>query len=195
MADAPNPLGPQPDFNVLSQHLIAAANEINKAQNLPAITGGERILVELQQMRQEFRLELQQMRQEFRQENRQMRQELRQELRQEIGQVRQEMRESTIAIRQDFATIMTASNHNNAARVQNAYLTDPANPLLPFVNPLTGAIIDGFPTVPKDIVRMNEQELDRVSQQLGIQAPVVTMSQAAKRRQLRVHIGLKAENA
>lgn len=73
----PNTLGPQPDFNVLGQYLISAGNELKKAQNLPAISTGERILAELQQMRQE---------------------------QQQMGQ---EFREAFQVIRQDFATIMT----------------------------------------------------------------------------------------
>ncbi|KEF58016.1 uncharacterized protein A1O9_05939 [Exophiala aquamarina CBS 119918] len=163
--DHPIPLGPQPDFNLLGQHLISAGDEIKKAQNLPTITIGERILAELQQLRQDGQ------------------------------QMRQEFKEATQAIRQDLATMMTASNHNNAARVQNSYLTDRSNSLLPFLNPLTGAIIAGFPTTPAEIERMDEQEVDRVSQQLGVQALGLTMTLAAKRRQLRAHIGLKAQSA
>ena len=43
MADG-DPLGPQPDFNLI-------AGEFLKVQNLPAIAGGQQILVELQLMR------------------------------------------------------------------------------------------------------------------------------------------------
>lgn len=80
----PNTLGPQPDFNVLGQYLISAGNELKNAQNLPAISTGERILAELQQMRQE-----------------------QQQMRQEQQQMRQDFREAVQVIRQDFATIMT----------------------------------------------------------------------------------------
>ena len=46
MADE-NPLGPQPDFNLIS-------DELKKAQNLPAFTNGQQILVELREIRQEI---------------------------------------------------------------------------------------------------------------------------------------------
>jgi hypothetical protein len=39
---------------------------------------------------------------------------------------------------------------------------------------------------------MEEQEVDRISQEIGIQAAGIPMSIAAKRRQLRAYIGLKA---
>ena len=47
MADE-NPLGPQPDFNLI-------CDEIKKAQNLPAVVGGQRILEELLGIRQDLR--------------------------------------------------------------------------------------------------------------------------------------------
>ena len=47
MADE-NPLGPQPDFNLIS-------DELKKARNLPAITNGQRILNELRVIRRDIR--------------------------------------------------------------------------------------------------------------------------------------------
>lgn len=41
------PLGPQPDFNFI-------ATEFLKVPNLPAIAGGQRILAELQEMREQW---------------------------------------------------------------------------------------------------------------------------------------------
>lgn len=46
MADE-NPLGPQPDFNLI-------AEELRKAQNLPAINNGQQILVELRAIRRDI---------------------------------------------------------------------------------------------------------------------------------------------
>ena len=46
MADE-NPLGPQPNFNLIS-------DELKKAQNLPAITNGQQILDELREIRQDM---------------------------------------------------------------------------------------------------------------------------------------------
>lgn len=44
---------PQANFRFISQSFRTAAGEIEKVQNLPAITSGDRILVEMRQMRQE----------------------------------------------------------------------------------------------------------------------------------------------
>ena len=44
MADE-NPLGPQPDFDLIS-------DELKKVRNLPTITNGQQILVELREIRQ-----------------------------------------------------------------------------------------------------------------------------------------------
>ena len=46
MADG-NPLGPQPDFNLIG-------DELKKASNLSAITNGQQILAELQAIRQDI---------------------------------------------------------------------------------------------------------------------------------------------
>lgn len=53
--DDPDPFGPQADINLIGQSMQTAGAEILKLQILPAITGGERILVEIQQMRREMR--------------------------------------------------------------------------------------------------------------------------------------------
>jgi chromatin segregation and condensation protein Rec8/ScpA/Scc1 (kleisin family) len=51
--DDANHSSPQADFRLISQSFRTAAGEIEKIQNLPAITGGDRILAEIRQMRQE----------------------------------------------------------------------------------------------------------------------------------------------
>jgi hypothetical protein len=66
---------------------------------------------------------------------------------------------------------------------------------VPFLNPLTGAVIPGFPATLAEIERMDEQEADRVSQELGIQTPGIVTNLAGKRRNLTAHIGLKAQCA
>lgn len=81
------PLGPQPDFNHLGQLLSSAGNEIQKARNLPAVATGERILVELQEVKQD----VQQMGQNI--------QRMEQNLYRSIQQMGQ-------TIRQEIATIM-----------------------------------------------------------------------------------------
>lgn len=45
----------QPDFNLLSLAFRTAADETQKLANLPAIAGGQRLLLEIQQMRRETR--------------------------------------------------------------------------------------------------------------------------------------------
>lgn len=72
--------------------------------------------------------------------------------------------------------------------MQNTYLITHLDAISPFLNPLTGAEIPGFPATPAEIGRMPQNEINAVLQQLGVRAP--TGNLAMKRRQLRTHIGL-----
>ncbi|OAL36424.1 hypothetical protein AYO20_04320 [Fonsecaea nubica] len=91
-----NPLGPQPDFDLI-------ADELRKAQNLPAVTNGDLILAQLQAIHREFAA--------FRQETAAFRQEaaeFRQETRQEFEAVRRDItgiREDITGIREDIRGI------------------------------------------------------------------------------------------
>ena len=58
---------------------------------------------------------------------------------------------------------------------------------------MTGAIIPNFPPTPTDIGRMAEHDVDAILQQLGLQAAPAATSLAAKRKLLRVHIGLRPQ--
>ena len=78
MADG-NPLGPQPDFNLIG-------DELRKASNLPAITNGQQILAELQAIRQDMVAH-------------------RQDTTTELQAIRQDIADS----RRDLITMMTAS--------------------------------------------------------------------------------------
>ncbi|RMZ87250.1 hypothetical protein DV736_g5520, partial [Chaetothyriales sp. CBS 134916] len=116
MADE-NPIGPQPDFNII-------ATEFLKVPNLPAIASGQQILAELREMRAQWT--------------------------RDAAAIRQDVAN----IRQDLVTMITASNHNNAARVQNTYVASRSEPLSPFVNPSTAAAIPEFPTTSAELGQM-----------------------------------------
>ncbi|KAK6385006.1 hypothetical protein LTS17_002569 [Exophiala oligosperma] len=91
--------------------------------------------------------------------------------------------------RRDLTTMMTASNHNNTARVQNTYVKNQSEPLSPFVNPSTGAAIPEFPATSVALRQMSGRQTETVLQRLGLQpAPGATV--AAKKKMLRAHIGL-----
>ncbi|RMZ88045.1 hypothetical protein DV736_g4727, partial [Chaetothyriales sp. CBS 134916] len=180
MAALNNP-APQPDFNLLSHGLHTALGEIERLPNLPAIAGGQIILAEIQQMRDENRAEFQQTRNRFQQMGNEI-----QLVRNEIQQVRNENREQFGRLH----TVMGTNDYNGAARVQNTYLSTPLDFIFPFLNPSTGAAIPGFPGTSAEIDQMAEHDVDAVLQQLGLRIDALDL--AMKRRQLRVHIGLRA---
>ncbi|KIW75490.1 hypothetical protein Z517_10231 [Fonsecaea pedrosoi CBS 271.37] len=157
-----NRFTPQADFNLLHHAFRTAADEIEKLPNLPAIAGGERILAEIQQMRNETREQF------------------------------ARLEERITASHHSLLTVLSTSDLNNAARVQNTYLSGPSDQLSPFLNPLTGAFIPTFPTTPVEIRRMTVHDVDTTLQQLGLQAGPAGTSLAMKKRRLRVHISLRS---
>lgn len=52
--DDENPLGPQPEINLLGRSMRTAAPELGKFQNLPVIAAGEAILAAIQEMRHDL---------------------------------------------------------------------------------------------------------------------------------------------
>ncbi len=74
-----NPLGPQPDLNVI-------ASEVLKVSNIPAIAGGQQILAELREMREQSTRDIT-------------------AVREDIAAIRCDI----AATRQDLITMMTAS--------------------------------------------------------------------------------------
>ncbi|KAL6241686.1 hypothetical protein RBB50_011468 [Rhinocladiella similis] len=192
MADG-NALGPQPDFNLV-------AGEFLKIPNIPAVANGQLILDELRAIRDQVtRFEtavlqdFTQLRQEVRQDVAQLRQDfeqLRQEVRQDVANLRQEVRQDVANLRQDLVTMITASNQNNAARVQNTYLENRASDLSPFVNSISGAAIPDFPTTSTELEQMTRRRLERILEQLGLQI-TAGGNVADMKRKLRAHIGLR----
>ncbi|KAL6245569.1 hypothetical protein RBB50_007568 [Rhinocladiella similis] len=152
------PLGPQANFNII-------ATEILKIPNTPALAGGQQLLAELRAMREQS-----------------MRDTM--TIRQDLANVHQEITN----VRQELVTTITASNHNNAARVQNTYLQSRNENLISFINATTGAAILDFPRTSLELERMARRQLDSVLQQLGI--PSQGANLADKKRLLRAHIGL-----
>ncbi|KIY02564.1 uncharacterized protein Z520_01029 [Fonsecaea multimorphosa CBS 102226] len=151
-------LGPQANFNII-------ATEILKIPNTPALAGGQQLLAELRAIREQSTRDTM-------------------AIRQDIANIRQEI----VDVRQELVTIITASNHNNAARVQNTYLRSQNENLVSFLNATTGAAILDFPRTSSELERMARRQLDSVLQQLGI--PTQGANLADKKRLLRAHIGL-----
>ncbi|KIW60458.1 hypothetical protein PV05_00673 [Exophiala xenobiotica] len=158
-------LAPQANFNII-------ATEILKIPNTPALAGGQQLLAELRAIREQSTRDTMAIRQDIA------------NVRQEIVDVRQEI----VDVRQELVTIITASNHNNAARVQNTYLQSQNENLVSFLNATTGAAIIDFPHTSLELERMAKRQLDSVLQQLGI--PTQGANLADKKRLLRAHIGL-----
>ncbi|KIW89127.1 uncharacterized protein Z519_09979 [Cladophialophora bantiana CBS 173.52] len=162
MADG-NPLGLQPDFNLIS-------DELKKAQNLPAINNGQQILAELRAIRRDLA-------------------DIRRDLadnRRDLADTRRDLADT----RRDLITMMTVSNHNNTARVQNTYVASRSEPLSSFLNPSNGAAIPEFPPTSTELGQMTGRQMDTVLQQLGLQ-PAHGASLTAKKKMLRTHIGLR----
>ena len=90
-------------------------------------------------------------------------------------------------------TLILRSDLNRTARVQNAHLSNASDQISPFLNPSTGAAIVGFPSTSAQLSRMSEPTLDAVLEQSGLPTAMAAATLAMKKRQLRVHIGLRAE--
>jgi hypothetical protein len=175
-----------------------AADEIEKVPNLPAIAGGERILAEIQQMRNEA----QQTRNETRNEAQQTRNETREHLTRLEERITASHQSLLTALRTLYISPLNSfsitilildSNANNAARVHNTYLSGPSDQISPFLNPLTGAIIPTFPTTPAELGQMRERDVNATLEELGLEDTLAGTSLAMKKRRLRVHIGLRPQ--
>ncbi|KIW18022.1 hypothetical protein PV08_02309 [Exophiala spinifera] len=164
MADEVN-LGPQPDFNII-------ATEILKIPNIPSLDGGQQLLAELRAIREQSTRDTMTIRQDM------------MTIRQDMMAIRQDIAN----VRQELVTVITASNHNNTARVQNTYLQSQNDNLVSFINATTGAAIPEFPQTSLELERMGRRRLDSVLQQLGI--PTQGADLADKKRVLRAYIGL-----
>jgi len=93
MADE-NPLGPQPNFNLIS-------DELKKAQNLPAITNGQQILDELREIRQDIANTRRDLGQDIA--------NTRRDLGQDIVNIRRDLGQDIANTRRDLISMMTAS--------------------------------------------------------------------------------------
>ncbi|KIV96438.1 hypothetical protein PV10_00310 [Exophiala mesophila] len=180
-----NRSAPQADFDMLSHAFRIAADEIQKLPNLPSIAGGERLLVEIQQMRNESREQFARLEER----NRERFARLEERNRERFAHLEERITTS----HQSLLTVLSTSEINSAARVQNTHLSGPSDRLSPFLNPLTGAAIPTFPTTPADIERMAEHDVDGILLQLGLQAAPAGTILPMKKRRLRTHIGLRSQ--
>ncbi|KAL8903490.1 MAG: hypothetical protein Q9171_007388 [Xanthocarpia ochracea] len=89
-------------------------------------------------------------------------------------------------------------NHNNntMARLQSSFATSDDDPLTPLYNTVTGAVIINLPTHSGDITRLTAAQIRDILQELGHRFPNNQGGGIALlRRQLRIHMGLRAEPA
>ncbi|OAL28667.1 hypothetical protein AYO20_09391 [Fonsecaea nubica] len=194
MADG-TPLGPQPDFNLVTASLTSISNEVSKVHNLPTLTNGQRILDVLTQIGDKMTKMEEKM---TKMEERMTKMEDRMtKMEERMTKMEDRMTEDFRAIRQDiagldgkFTKLIVSSNQNNTARVQNSYVTAPNQPLSPLYSLTDGAAIPDFPATSTQLDAMNRQQVDTVLELLQIQ-PDRGANLVAKRRMLRAHIGLK----
>lgn len=96
------------------------------------------------------------------------------------------------------------------ARLQNHYATSPNDPIVPFINPVTGLDIPNFPADSSTITRLNGKyifhfcvytpdntlatQIRSILQELGQRVPNNQGGGVALlKRQLRIQIGLRAD--
>merc|ERR1712000_110713 len=167
MAD-PIIIDPQPDTDLMVQHLHGFTEEFTKLPNVPALAEGNAI----QQLTAQVNAQFAQVNAQFAQVNAQFAQR--------FDQLDNKI--DTLAIR------VAANDHNASARVQNSYLTRSSDRLTPLMSSLTNTLIEWFPMKSSDIPNIEDQGLDTILQELGLPT---NGEREAKEKRLRQSIGLR----
>ncbi|KEF50868.1 uncharacterized protein A1O9_13080 [Exophiala aquamarina CBS 119918] len=157
-------LGPQPDPGRIRQSFSQLAEEVGKLPNLPAFSNGNAILRSLHQINQS----LDGFKRRFDQ------------LDQRLDQI--DTKTNHIQAQ------LTVLDQNNAARVQNAYLTRPSDRLAPLANPRTGAPIEEFPQTSQDLTSLQPNALQSLLRDLNLST---TGRREEKIARLRQYVGLR----
>lgn len=71
-------LGPQPDFDIMADHLSEIAEHIRRCSNIPTVQGNKVILQAITEMRSELRRDIAELRTELRRDINELRTEVRQ---------------------------------------------------------------------------------------------------------------------
>merc|ERR1712029_116663 len=185
MAD-PIIIGPQPDTDLMIQHLHGFTEEFTKLPNVPALAEGNAIQQLTAQVNAQFAQVNAQMNAQFAQVNAQFAQvnaqfaQVNAQFAQRFDQLDNKI--DTLAIR------VAANDHNASARVQNSYLTRSSDRLTPLMSSLTNTLIEWFPMKSSDIPNIEDQGLDTILQELGLPT---NGEREAKEKRLRQSIGLR----
>merc|ERR1712230_321447 len=183
-------IDPQPDTDLMIQHLHGFTEEFTKLPNVPALAEGNAIQQLTAQVNAQFaQVNAQvnaQMNAQFAQVNAQFTQvnaqfaQVNAQFAQRFDQLDNKI--DTLAIR------VAANDHNASARVQNSYLTRSSDRLTPLMSSLTNTLIEWFPMKSSDIPNIEDQGLDTILQELGLPT---NGEREAKEKRLRQSIGLR----
>merc|ERR1711939_533269 len=165
-------IDPQPDTDLMIQHLHGFTEEFTKLPNVPALAEGNAIQQLTAQVNAQFAQVNAQINVQFAQVNAQFAQR--------FDQLDNKI--DTLAIR------VAANDHNASARVQNSYLTRSSDRLTPLMSSLTNTLIEWFPMKSSDIPNIEDQGLDTILQELGLPT---NGEREAKEKRLRQSIGLR----
>merc|ERR1712169_172083 len=176
-------IDPQPDTDLMIQHLHGFTEEFTKLPNVPALAEGNAIQQLTAQVNAQFAQVNAQINAQFAQVNAQMNAQFAQvnaQFTQRFDQLDNKI--DTLAIR------VAANDHNASARVQNSYLTRSSDRLTPLMSSLTNTLIEWFPMKSSDIPNIEDQGLDTILQELGLPT---NGEREAKEKRLRQSIGLR----
>merc|ERR1711939_616908 len=183
-------IDPQPDTDLMIQHLHGFTEEFTKLPNVPALAEGNAIQQLTAQVNAQFAQVNAQINAQFAQVNAQMNAQFAQ-VNAQFAQVNAQFAQrfdqldnkiDTLAIR------VAANDHNASARVQNSYLTRSSDRLTPLMSSLTNTLIEWFPMKSSDIPNIEDQGLDTILQELGLPT---NGEREAKEKRLRQSIGLR----
>merc|ERR1711939_958269 len=179
-------IDPQPDTDLMIQHLHGFTEEFTKLPNVPALAEGNAIQQLTAQVNAQFAQVNAQMNAQFAQVNAQFTQvnaqfaQVNAQFAQRFDQLDNKI--DTLAIR------VAANDHNASARVQNSYLTRSSDRLTPLMSSLTNTLIEWFPMKSSDIPNIEDRGLDTILQELGLPT---NGEREAKEKRLRQSIGLR----
>merc|ERR1711939_689273 len=186
-------IDPQPDTDLMIQHLHGFTEEFTKLPNVPALAEGNAIQQLTAQVNAQFAQVNAQINAQFAQANAQFTQ-----VNAQFAQVNAQFAQVNAQFAQRFdqldnkidtlAIRVAANDHNASARVQNSYLTRSSDRLTPLMSSLTNTLIEWFPMKSSDIPNIEDQGLDTILQELGLPT---NGEREAKEKRLRQSIGLR----
>jgi len=178
------PLPPTPDFDKMVSSYQDICIELAKGKNIPVIAQGDAILAALNQMNAKFDTQNARMDALERNMNRRFDQ-----INQRINETNGRLDQMQEAFTNKFDRLgqrQAASDHNQFARLQNSML-ESSDSALYAIHDNENNPIQGFPTTPKMISTMNNQNLSLL---LGALNGPTTGNITDKRQRLKMMVGL-----